>query len=325
MQLPCNPPEWFGFEENPENPARARVGSKPSGYHETVAPHTLNWQSKLILLLVLPYAAVSIAFQLPDWLRTAPLAAVWAIGIAAVLGLFAWKTRSATPAAAVTGAVLTASLMLSTLVFPYRPWQTALVPVVALLLLTGFATRFGRARKERLGTAEKPHGRGAAQVAANVGLAALVTEPAMVSWIGDALHLRSAGLVFAVGLAALAEAAADTVSSELGQVLGGQPRMITTLGRVAPGTDGGITPAGSVAGILAAGVVAGAGSFALHGGLGMFWIAWGGGVFGLFFDSLLGATLERRGWLNNDAVNFLSTASTAVVSIFAIGLDPQFR
>jgi uncharacterized membrane protein len=37
----------------------------------------------------------------------------------------------------------------------------------------------------------------------------------------------------------------------------------------------------------------------------------------LFFDSLLGATLERRGWLNNDAVNFLSTASAAA---FALGL-----
>jgi uncharacterized membrane protein len=31
----------------------------------------------------------------------------------------------------------------------------------------------------------------------------------------------------------------------------------------------------------------------------------------LFFDSVLGATLERRGWINNDAVNFLSTASAA--------------
>jgi uncharacterized membrane protein len=49
----------------------------------------------------------------------------------------------------------------------------------------------------------------------------------------------------------------------------------------------------------------------------MFWISGAGGVFGLFFDSLLGATLERRGWLNNDAVNFLSTASAAA---FALGL-----
>jgi uncharacterized membrane protein len=36
------------------------------------------------------------------------------------------------------------------------------------------------------------------------------------------------------------------------------------------------------------------------------------GVFGLLFDSLLGATLERAGRLNNDAVNFLSTLSAPV-------------
>jgi uncharacterized membrane protein len=46
-------------------------------------------------------------------------------------------------------------------------------------------------------------------------------------------------------------------------------------------------------------------------------LCWSAGVFGLFFDSLLGATLERRGLINNDAVNFLSTASAAA---FALGL-----
>ena len=51
----------------------------------------------------------------------------------------------------------------------------------------------------------------------------------------------------------------------------------------------------------------------------IFCIALAAAVFGLLFDSLLGATLERRGWLNNDAVNFLSTAGAAV---FALGLVP---
>jgi uncharacterized membrane protein len=52
----------------------------------------------------------------------------------------------------------------------------------------------------------------------------------------------------------------------------------------------------------------------------MFWICCAGGVFGLFFDSLLGATLERRDWLNNDAVNFLSTASAAVFALAVLAL-----
>jgi len=45
-------------------------------------------------------------------------------------------------------------------------------------------------------------------------------------------------------------------------------------------------------------------------------------VFGLLFDSLLGATVERKGWLNNDAVNFLSTASA---SAFALAMMAVLR
>jgi uncharacterized membrane protein len=36
---------------------------------------------------------------------------------------------------------------------------------------------------------------------------------------------------------------------------------------------------------------------------------------GLFFDSLLGATLERRGWLGNDLVNFASTLFASAVAL----------
>jgi uncharacterized membrane protein len=40
-----------------------------------------------------------------------------------------------------------------------------------------------------------------------------------------------------------------------------------------------------------------------------------GAIGGLFVDSLLGATAERRGWLNNDAVNFVSTVAASVLAI----------
>ena len=119
-------------------------------------------------------------------------------------------------------------------------------------------------------------------------------------------------------LAALAEAAADTASSEIGQVLGGRPRMVTTAQIVDPGTDGAISIAGTLAGVVAAAIVAAAGTWAMRGGWALFNLSIAGAIFGLFFDSLLGATFERKGWLNNDAVNFLSTASASAFALLML-------
>ena len=214
--------------------------------------------------------------------------------------------------------------MFATVSFPYLPWKTALVPMLALLLMTSLATRAGRKHKESLGTAESKRGRQASQVAANLGVAALLGNGLVLNrlliehgWV----HNRIAPIpVLSLGLAALAEAAADTVSSEIGQVLSGHPRMITTFRKADPGTDGAISLGGTAVGIIAAGAVAAAGAWALDGGSTMLAVSWIAGVFGLFFDSLLGATMERRGWINNDAVNFLSTASAAAAALGLLAL-----
>ncbi len=284
----------------------------------------LDWQSKCVLLVVMPYTTISVIFQARYWALHAPSVVVWTLGLSLVLGAAAWKSHSASSDGAVTGAAIAASLMFSTLVFPYHLWQTGLIPMVAVLLLTSAATRFGRQKKERLGTAEKRAGRGSAQVAANLGMAALLLELHIRGWMIDgSWHLRGP-MALAVGLAALAEAAADTISSEIGQVLGGQPRMITTFRKTEAGVDGAISIAGTVAGVMAAGVVAAAGTWALRGDVRVFGLSWAGGVFGLIFDSVLGATLERQGWLNNDAVNFLSTGSAAVFVLAALAVLPHF-
>jgi len=93
--------------------------------------------------------------------------------------------------------------------------------------------------------------------------------------------------------------------------------MITTFKPVAKGSDGGITLVGTLAGVLASLLVMLTGFVAMRSThLPGYWasICLGavGGAFGLLFDSLLGATLERKGLLNNDAVNFLSTLSAIV-------------
>jgi uncharacterized protein (TIGR00297 family) len=282
-----------------------------------VARKKLQWQSKTILLLVFPAVGADVVLETHWWMTQMHLVVIWTLGLSTLLGLVAYKLRSATPGAVLAGMAITASLMFATAGFPYLPWKTALLPVLAVLILTSLATRLGHKQKESLGTAESRTGREASQVAANLGAAALISNSLVQSWLiehgwGSTPGIASsAAPVLALGLAALAEAAADTVSSELGQVLSGHPRMITTFRKAEPGTDGAISLGGTAAGIIAAGAVAAAGSWALAGGTPMLMISWAGGVVGLFFDSVLGATLERRGWINNDAVNFLSTASAA--------------
>lgn len=271
------------------------------------------------MLLVFPIVGADIVLETHWWASQMPSVAIWTLGLSAILGLIANKARSATPGAALAGAAITASLMFSTVGFPYLPWQTALVPVLVLLLLTAVATRAGRKRKENLGTAESRRGRRASQVAANLGVATMAVNPMVQSWLlqyGWA-HNRIAptAVLSVLGLAALAEAAADTISSEVGQVLSGHPRMITTFRIAAPGTDGAISLGGTAVGIIAAGAVAASGTWALGGDWKLLAVSWIAGVFGLFFDSLLGATAELRGWLNNDAVNFLSTASASAAAL----------
>jgi uncharacterized protein (TIGR00297 family) len=288
----------------------------------------LVWQSKLVLLLVLPFAAADVVLQTHWWAVNSAPVAVWTVGLSLLLGLVVLKLRAATPAGAAAGTAIAASLIFSTLTPPYQPWQTALAPVLAVSLLAYLSTLLGRGRKERLGTAEQRQGRSASQVAANLGVAALACSDVVQSWLANSRWFTRADHtpmpLFAVGLAAMAEAAADTVSSEVGQVIGGRPRMITTRRTVDTGTDGAISLAGTVAGVVAAGIVAAAGTLALRGDLTMLAVSGAGGVIGFFIDSLLGATLERRCWLNNDAVNFLSTASAAAFALGILAILPRY-
>lgn len=301
--------------------------SHPPGYHDQVRPASLRWQSKTVLLAVFPAVGANLVLETERWTTDAPAVVLCALGLSALLGLVAWRVRSATAAGAWAGFAIAASLIFSTATLPCQPWRTALVPVLAVLVLTSLATRLGRKRKETLGLAEHRTGRIASQVAANLGAAALVAMTPMRLWMAGTGWFRpdawGLGLLFIPMLAALCEAAADTVSSELGQVLSSRPRMLTTLRLAEPGTDGAISLGGTVAGILASVVVGLTGAASLAGGWRLGILAAAGGVFGLFFDSLLGATIERRGWLNNDAVNFLSTLGAAAFSLLLLACAPH--
>ncbi len=184
----------------------------------------------------------------------------------------------------------------------------AFAGLVSVFALTWISTRLGYRRKEKLGTAEKRDGRTALQVLANLAVAASCAGLA-------ALSAQKAACLLALS-AALSEAAADTVSSELGQARSAKARLITTWEEVPAGTDGGVSWIGTLAGITAAAVVS--------------WVCfltklvpfrWLGisilaAVAGTIADSYLGALLERRKLLSNDAVNFLGTVVAALAAFF---------
>ena len=177
--------------------------------------------------------------------------------------------------------------------------------LASLFLLTWVATRLGYRRKQDLGVAERGDGRNAWQVLANLAVAALGSLA--FGRTGNRAWLFAAA-------AALAEAATDTVASEVGQTSGQTAVLITTWKPVPAGTDGGITIAGTIAGIAAGLLIA-----AVAAGSRMIpriqlWIPAAAGLIGMLLDSILGATLQRRGWMNNEAVNFFGTLAGAALA-----------
>jgi uncharacterized protein (TIGR00297 family) len=236
----------------------------------------------------------------------------WTAAISVALAAVVLLTRAATLGAALTGGIFAAALYLQT-----PGLRTALWPLLALFLLTYAATRFGRRRKEALGTAEARRGRTASQVAANLGVAALAGIPLSAVHVFSPMTFDARAAVVAM-IAAMAEATADTVSSELGQVLGGEPRLVTTWRRVPAGTDGAVSLAGTLSGCAAAAVIVLVAFAVLPMTRAAAVIAFAAAIAGVFIDSLLGAIPERQGWLNNDAVNALSTLAAALLAGWVI-------
>jgi uncharacterized protein (TIGR00297 family) len=256
---------------------------------------------------------------------------VEAVEISLGFALLVKALRAATLGGAVYGGMICFLVTFWTGSFMESVLRTGLTPLILLFVLTFVSTRAGRTRKVRTGLAESKRGRSAAQVIANLSVAALSVSPESANlverWMGrcclsGAYNPWEVELVKVMCVAALVEATADTVSSETGQAFGGDPILITGLRRVEPGTDGGVTLLGSCAGVAAGALVAIAGGWAMHLSAGAILTSLGAGVGGLFFDSLMGATLERRGWIGNDLVNFTSTlfaaASAAVVYRFFV-------
>jgi uncharacterized protein (TIGR00297 family) len=113
---------------------------------------------------------------------------------------------------------------------------------------------------------------------------------------------------------AFATAAADTVSSEVGKAFGRRTFLITTLRPVPRGTDGAVSLEGTLAGFAAGLALGGLGAgLGLYGAYGAAAVALAA-LIATTLESLVGATVERRGLLDNDAVNFLASLAGALLA-----------
>ena len=229
---------------------------------------------------------------------SAPNRVAAALAVTVSFALLAFALRGVNRGGAAAGGI--ACLILFVCAGP-----AAFATLVTLFVLTWVATRFRFGRKQQLGLSERREGRIAGQVLANLGVATGCSL--LFGFTGNARWLLAM-------VAALAEAATDTVASEIGQTAGRTSRLITTWEPVPSGTDGGITLRGTVAGALAGLIVS---SVAVATGIvfrEQFWIAALCGIAGMLFDSVLGATVQRRGRMNNDGVNFTSTLLAALLA-----------
>ena len=227
-----------------------------------------------------------------------------ALLVTVALGYVSYRTGTASVPGMVTGVLLG----LLTIVFGGVGWFAILI---AFFGIGGLSAKYRYDEKSDRGVAEDNEGaRGSGNVLGNAAVA-LVTVIGFAASAGMGVDGALFRFAFTGSLAA---AMSDTLSSEIG-VLFDQPRLITTLERVDPGTDGGITWQGYVVGVVGAGLVAGVAvaTFAFDApGLAALTVVCGG-IAGMTVDSVLGATVEG-GRVGNQTVNFFGTLAGAAVS-----------
>jgi uncharacterized protein (TIGR00297 family) len=183
------------------------------------------------------------------------------------------------------------------------------IAVLATFFISStLATSWKMHTKQQVGLAEEHSGqRTAVQVMANGGIAALLSLLSFLSSKHQALLL----LMIA---SSLSSATADTLSSELGNVYGKQFYNIINFKKDIRGMDGVVSFEGTLIGVAGSSLIALVYAIKVGFTIHLLWIVVAGTT-GNLADSVLGATLERKHILDNNAVNFLNTLTGALVSL----------
>ena len=240
------------------------------------------------------------------------------IGIIATILLAAGAVyaRALTPLAGAVAAFFGSAIVV-TAGFPY------LALMILFLASSVLATRYQFEEKRRRRLQEGTSGeRGVANVLAHI---LIPTTLAVVG--GTSLELLPREALRVLFTSALAFGASDTFASEFG-VLAGRARSILTFRKVPPGTNGGVSGTGEAfafAGAATTGLV-GLGLFAVFGRApdpsALFLLAAVvAGFLGCQLDSVLGETLENRGFLSKHGTNFFGMLGAVAIAagVYVLG------
>jgi uncharacterized protein (TIGR00297 family) len=221
--------------------------------------------------------------------------------INAAVSAAGFVARTVTIPGAIVGAVIGTAVYLGT------DWQ-GWVMLFASFFSAAAATFAGYRRKALAGIAEERSGRrGPGNAIANTGIAAWA---ALLSLAVTRPELAKLAMV-----AALVTSASDSVASEVGKAWGKTTWILVGWRRVRPGTSGAVSAEGTMAGLIASLALA-----TLGYALGLIPAAWIAAVviaatIASLVEGALGATLEARGTLNNDALNLINSALGAALAL----------
>jgi uncharacterized protein (TIGR00297 family) len=230
-----------------------------------------------------------------------PVADIVFCAVLPIILLVVYKLRKLTLAGTVIAGFIAISIY-------YGFVLPGITMLAAFFILATIATSFGKEQKKMFEEKAEPERRDAYQVLANGGVSGILgILNSFMPWL-----IYPCPLIVLMA-ASLASATADTLSSELGTIYGKRFYNILTLKPEEKGKDGVISIEGTLIGVAGSATIAIV--YALFSGWSNgFWVIIAAGTAGNLFDSLLGATLERRGYLKNDAVNFLNTLFAALVA-----------
>ena len=189
---------------------------------------------------------------------------------------------------------------------------TWLIALFIFLVIGSIATKWKLEEKKILSLEEANEGlRSWKNVLANGGAVSIM---AIYNFISPGEEW-----IYFAAIASISVALSDTLASEIGS-LDIRTRSITTLQSVPAGTNGGMSPTGTVAALIGAIIISIIGVIfspedSTINDINLLLMLTLIGWLGCQVDSLLGALLENRGYLGKHSVNFLATFSGSLLAI----------